>query len=169
MATFPTRSGSEARTDQRLRIVGSSGAALLIERTPWTGNVNGACVTANRFTISLLTPERIVHYVNRDLTLADLLGLLDFVQAALVADGVHLIPAVESQTAGFEICVRAIEDDELDLIVQVVVYLDEEASDVDGIGFLVSRVALWEAKATLERWLEVDVVVPDDIAGLGGR
>jgi hypothetical protein len=155
--------------DQQLRIVGRSGAALLIAKTPWTGDVNGTCVTEDRFTISAIAPDRIVHYVNRVLTPSDLLSLHDFVEAALVQGNLDLIPPASSDTAGFELSVRAIENDALDLSFSIVAYLDDDIPEADGVVFLVNRIALWDARGVLDRWLSLDTDAPDDISGLGGR
>jgi len=169
MTKIPEDLQPDVSDDQQLRIVGRSGAALLIAKTPWTGDVNGTCVTEDRFTISAIAPDRIVHYLHRELTPADLLSLRDFVEAALVQSNLDLIPPASSQTAGFELSVRAIEDDALDLSVSIVAYLDDDIPEADGVIFLVHRVALWDARETLDRWLSLDTDVPDDISGLGGR
>lgn len=151
----------------RVRIVSRTGGALLIDKTRWSGDVGGSCVAEDRFTITLITPERVVHYLNRRLTPADLLALRDFVYAALVQDELHLIPAASCQAAGFVLSVRALEGDRLDLSAEIVAYLDEEVPDVDGVVFLIERAALWESRDMLDRWLELGTAMPDDLSELG--
>jgi hypothetical protein len=155
--------------NDRLRIVGRGGAALIIARTPWSGLVNGMCITSDRFTITFVSPERVVHYLHRDLLPWDVKALRDLVAAAMVEDNEQRIPAASCESAGFRLSALGVWKDTVDLCASILGYLElDEVVDIDGSYFTVNRLALGEARDVLDRWLVVAddaSVEPPDVDG----
>jgi hypothetical protein len=152
-----------------VRIVGTGGTALIITRTPWSGVANGTCITSDTFTITFVTPGRVVNYLHRVLLPWDVLALRDLVAAAMVEENEQLIPAASCESAGFRLSALIVWQDTVDLCASILGYLElEEVLDVDGAYFTVNLPALAQARDVLDRWLVVTGDPSTQLPDLGG-
>ncbi|MGV1037051.1 MAG: hypothetical protein ACOYD0_08500 [Candidatus Nanopelagicales bacterium] len=153
-----------------LRIAGASGAAVFMTSTPWIGNVEGHCVLAERFRITFSGDDRLVELYNRVVSDADLLGLRDFLYAAMTQDLAHIVvPPFEAVRSGLTARVLESTDDSLGLEFSARCYLDDDDQpDVEGVAFDTPRLALWEAVSLIDERLCLGNSAPEDASELGG-
>ncbi len=132
--------------------------------------MGGQCVVAERFCIKFSGDDRTVELRNRELSDADLLGLRDFLNAAMTDDLPHLtVPTFEASRAGLRVRVLESADDTIGLEFAAPCYLDEDDQpDLEGVAFDTARLALWEAVSLIDRRLGLGASAPDDASELGG-
>lgn len=152
-----------------LRVAGASGAIMLITSTPWIGNVSDECVLAERFCITFAGDSRSVDLRDREFSEADLLGLRDFLSAAMTQDMPQFtVPKFEAAHSGFSARVLESTSDSVGLEFSAHCYLDDDDQpDLEGIAFDTGRLALWEAVCLLDRRLGLGASAPDDASELG--
>lgn len=105
--------------------------------------------------IELLTPDRLVRYLHRVPEEGALLRLSEMLQEIAEADHPELeIPTFQDEESGLMVLVLDSDPMSVTLDVQVVIELDSDLHEVDGIAFDVLRADLITAAHQVGEWQE---------------
>lgn len=131
-----------------MRLISADGAAFALLPVP---DLQGDEVVV--IDIELLTPDRLVRYLHRVPEDGALQRLGDMLQEAAEADRPELeVPAFQDEESGLEFLVLDSDPMSVTLEIQVVIELDSDEREADGIAFDALRADLITAAHQIEEW-----------------
>lgn len=133
-----------------VRILGAAGASVALSLVPSLDDAADPFLVD----VELLTPERLVRYLDRPVSQRFIQQLAAaWVQAAADALPEASVPTVEDAEAGLAVLIGHSTPLTVDLEVRIVSALDEDVPDYDGLAFEVPRASLIRAAHGLNGWL----------------
>lgn len=133
-----------------MRLISEAGAAFALLPVP---DLQGDEVA--EVDIELLTPDRLVRYLHRAPETGALLRLGEMLQEIAEADLPELeVPTSQDEASGLAVLVLDSDPMSVTLEVQVVIELDSDVHEVDGIAFDVLRADLITAAHQIGAWEE---------------
>lgn len=143
--------GEPAESPRPVRLLSVDGASFALLPVP--SLLDAADAGTCRVDIELLTPDRLVRYLDRPMRRSTPARLAEmFMRAASETYPEQSVPSVQDDDAGLALLVGGSDPFGVMLEVIVVADLEEEVPDRDGIAFDVPRTALIDAAHALEGW-----------------
>ena len=142
-----------------IRIPSASGAAIILTPVSWVSNDNGVASLVRLWDVALVEPTRSVCYRRRQFTDADFVALLAVLRRAMIDDFPHAPtePDFSATKAGMQLSVPSSTGQDVDLQIDMVIFLDEPIADYDQMRFTTARAALWEPVEALRALTGIDV------------